>query len=396
MSIKVSEVSLPLHIAVEYSLTHMEGFWDGEKMATPYIAGKPGGGKSEMLKFACEKKAIGFLPITVGLIRPERFSGIPDFKREALYNNMGAQIGTELQTEWSVPEIVCAMREMSKRYEKVLVLYDDWHIAAPEIQASGFETFTYRSINGHAIPQNVGIMLAGNNSSLAGARAAYSAVMNRVCKIYVNTDFDHWRDKYAIRHNLNNEILSFLDTESYRHYFHGEEDAREPWPSPRSWTEGSRAIDRMSRSGFDLKSDIGNNVLLNIICAHVGNKAGSEFMTWHNIYSKIDAKRIFDTGRWTFPTKAIDRFAFGATCTDEFINRWAKKEKEPEKYKTAANNYCKMLGEWEKDNSDIALRAIRFLTVKDQNICSQLSRLPNFPEKILFNLLDSSSVLKGM
>jgi hypothetical protein len=392
-SVSVKEIYLPLHEAVDYAITIMEGFWEGEKLATPYLAGKPGGGKSEMIKFECEKRGIGFLPITVGLIRPERFTGIPELKHINLLNDKDEVVGKELHTQWSVPEIVCMMREMSHKYDRNIVLFDDWHIANQEIQASGFETFTYRAINQHAIPQNVAIMLAGNNSSLAGARAGFSAVMNRVCKIHVNTDFEYWRDKFAIPHKINNEILSFLDNESNRGLFHGDEDAREPWPSPRSWTECGRAIDRLGKSGLNLDNKHGHNVLLNIVSAHVGPKSASEFMIYHTIYRKINSKEVFRTGKFTLPDKPIERFAFGSACTNEFLNICIKTKQNIDAMKSELDIFGRIISALEKSDADIAIRSIKFLQTADPNIPSLLAKTKTIPSKILASILEVSQVL---
>ena len=180
-------------------------------MATPYISGSPGGGKSETFASETAKHGIGFVPITVGLIRAERFTGIPDFKK--VNEGTDEDPNMALYTEWSVPEIVCMLRDAAKKYPYVICLLDDWHVAAPEIQAIGFELFTYNSINGYPVPKNVAFVLAGNPSAAAGARNSFSAVMNRVAKIHVDTDFDHWRDVFAYKTGLHNEFISFLDTQ---------------------------------------------------------------------------------------------------------------------------------------------------------------------------------------
>ena len=79
MAIKATTINLPLNVAVDYTMTHIKAHFAGKKVATPYICTKPGAGKSELLARRCAEEGIGFVPITVGLIRVERFTGIPDF-----------------------------------------------------------------------------------------------------------------------------------------------------------------------------------------------------------------------------------------------------------------------------------------------------------------------------
>lgn len=388
-------IKMKLHQAIQYVFSHMELHWSGMKMAVPYISGKPGGGKSEMIQSECEKRNekymrenpkfrkedIGFLPITVGLIRPERFSGIPDFKKVSYEGR------EELQTEWSVPEIVSAMRNKSREYNKVIVLYDDWHMASPEIQASGFETFTRWSINGYDIPKNVGIILAGNSSSLAGARTGFSAVMNRVAKIHCDSDFVYWRDEFAIPNHIDPEIITFLDNESKRHLFHGEEDAREPWPSPRSWTECARSFSAVKQNNSIMLDEDSDIILASIISAHVGGEAAAEFMIWHNIYSKINARRIFQTRKWTIPEGSIERFAFVAACTDEFLNLYARDDRSKN---NAFIVFGKIMGKIHKEYPELALRAFRFIAKTNYSIVTDISIQKSFPEEVQSQLLEMS------
>lgn len=382
MAIRATVVELKLQEAIRYVFSHLNAHWNGKKVATPFICGKPGGGKSEMMSYACAQKGIGFLPITVGLIRVERFTGIPDF-REVQYKG-----NTELNTIWSVPEIVGTLRVMSEKFERVICLYDDWHIAPPEVQASGFETFTYHSINGYEIPRNVAFCLAGNATAAAGARNSFSAVMNRVAKIYVETDFDYWRDTYAYKHSIDPEFVSFLDNQANRHLFHGDEDTKEPWPSPRSWTECARAIEQAKSDDLINHGEYANLMMHSIVAAHVGGKASAEFMIYHNIYSQINARKIFDSSQWKLPNDPIKRFAFGAACSVEFYDRFVRKDKR------ALKTYCEMMNAFEKHCPEIAIRSIRYLAGKDFKIPQALTREKALSQKTLSRLLDISQTLQ--
>lgn len=382
MAITATTVNLPLNVAVDYTMTHIKAHFSGKKVATPYICSKPGAGKSELLAARCKAEGIGFVPITVGLIRVERFTGIPDFVKKEYQGQ------EELWTQWSVPEIVCMLREATEKYDKVVCLYDDWHIAPPEVQASGFETFTYHTINGYGIPKDkVCFVLAGNTSAAAGARNSFSAVMNRVCKIHSEADFDFWRDQYAYKTGVDPEFISFLDNQTYQHLFHGEEDSKEPWPSPRSWTECARAVEQMKMDGWDVSGEQ-NTVMHSIVAAHVGNKAASEFMIYHNIYSQINAKQIFNTLKWKLPEEPIKRFAFGAACSAEFFDRHYKGDEK------ALKLFCEMMNSFEKNCPEIAIRSIRFLAGKDYTIPQALVKNKALSQKTLSRLLDISKTLQ--
>ncbi len=428
MATIVNKVEMTLREGVAYSMIHFECQRENEKLATMYLCGSPGIGKSEYMAQAAIEHNFKCIPITVGLIRVERFTGIPDFKRDVI---AGTQ---ELNTEWSVPEIVGTLRRATYvdkddvqrligeahqkddkasikslgavnynkegwalntdgtlMRQKVLCLLDDWHMAPPEVQAVGFELFTYHSINGYQLDKEwVVFCLAGNASAAAGARNSFSAVMNRVCKLYLKPDFDDWRDKFAYPTGIDPEFVSFLDNSSNRPFFLGEEDSKEPWSSPRSWTECARAITNVRSKGINLESDSGNRLLTCLVAGHVGQKAGGEFMMYHTIYSKINAAKIFDSEKWTLPSDPIKRFAFGAACTAEFFDRHTK---NPDN-KRVMKIVCEMFNEWEKHCPDIAIRSVRFLAGKDHRIMHTLVKEKALSQKSLARLLSVSKELQ--
>lgn len=382
--------SLKLHEAVALSFKMLGCSLKGKKTLVPYICSKPGAGKSDMLAQTCAKVAektgqkIAFVPITVGLIRVERFTGIPDFSQ-------GTYKGQEtLNTTWSVPEIVGSLREQANTADKVICLFDDWHIAPPEIQACAFELFTYFTINGYSIPrEKVAFLLAGNASAAAGARNSFSAVMNRVAKIYCDPDFDYWRDEYAYLNDVDPAIVSFLDNRSYRPYFHGEEDSKEPWASPRSWAGLSVVKQELEQSGMDFSNSKHNGILNSLVCSHVGTEAGGKYMLYHTIYSKVNARKIFKEGKFTIPKDPIEKFAFGAACTNEFYHM----EAESTKGKGHKKTFSDIINALEKDSPEIVIRSIKFLQGKDQNILFDLINEKIISDAALSRLMSVTKIL---
>lgn len=419
---------ISLKNAVAYAMHHFEQQRKGTKLATMYLCGSPGIGKSEYIMQAAYKYGYTCVPVTVGLIRVERFTGIPDFKREAIGSKY------ELNTEWSVPELVATLRratyikkedvpvlieeatkmddkkeiEKINNYKfndngfavdnsgdyirrKVICLLDDWHIAPPEVQAVGFELFTYHKINGYEIDkEHVVFCLAGNASASAGARNSFSAVMNRVCKLYVTPDFTDWRDNFAYQSQLSPEVISFLDNSNYRAFFLREEDTKDPWPSPRSWTELARAHTSLKESGINFDSEIGRELLQNIVAGHVGVEAASSFIVYHDIYSKINTKKIFDTGVWNMPSDMTERFAFVSACSAEYYDRYEKNINEPQ----ATKLISEMFNIWEAQCPEMALRAARFLSGRNAMILTHLVKNKALQQKTVIRLMKLSKELE--
>jgi len=315
-----------LHLAIEIAFVDLDEQISGNTdFSIPYLAGAPGGGKTESIRAKALKLDAAFISRNLGLARLEEFGGIPDlrivkFKKDGTVAKDDADEyeSNELHTIWSVPELISEIRVLSKVRNCVICLLDDWHLAPPDIQALGYELFSQRSLKGYEVPDNCMFLLAGNDTSMAGARTQFSAIMNRVAKTYVKTSFEYWRDNFAYNHNIYDAIPSFLGQRENTYLFHGKEDVTDPWASPRSWTKLSTKILTLQKKNFKLTE---NDFL--IVCeSHVGLEAASKFVTYHDIYIKFDTDRIYSTGKFTIPTDPVDRFAFGAAISSGVYNLW--------------------------------------------------------------------------
>ncbi|MCK5016505.1 MAG: hypothetical protein KAS32_05465 [Candidatus Peribacteraceae bacterium] len=367
---------LELHKAIEIAFSDFPLRQKGiTNLSTPYMSGPPGGGKTQSIRAKCEELGMGFVARNTGMMRMEELGGIPDFVRKE----------EELHTEWSIPELVCTLREVAKN-GPVVCLLDDWHLAPPAIQALGYELFTDYSIKGHAVPRECLFVLAGNDTPAAGAKTQFSAVMNRVAKMYVETSFEYWRDNYAYPAELFLPIVSFLEGQENRSHFHGEEDVINPWASPRAWTNLSFKLQGMMESGmFDTLTDIEQLIT---VSSHVGVKAATSFHQYYKIYSQFDTKTIFDTGRYKIPKDAVDRFAFTFAMSSEFYNRYKDSDIKCGKV------YAKLLKDLESEWPELAMTSVRFVTSIDrEKIIEAIVRDKIITMDLLRRLLETSNLI---
>jgi hypothetical protein len=376
-----SQERISLHRAVQIAFEdfnlRLKGVTD---LSTPYISGKPGGGKSQSIRAEAKRRGFGYLGRNMGLERVEYLGGIPDFKK-IKNEDTGEE---ELHTVWAIPEIITNLRVLSKKYPAVVCHLMDWHLTNPQLSAIGFEAFTDYTIKGYKIPLNTVFILDGNDTAAAGARTQFSAVMNRVAKMYIETDFDYWRDNYAIPYNLLPEIVSFLEAKDNRHHFHGDEDVNNPWASPRTWTNLSNKISGLRRS---LWSDLSEFEKTQVCSSHVGIEAASAFQTYYNIYMSFNTKQIYDTGKYTIPKDPIDRFAFGSAISSEFYNRYSSNDKR------AADVYFKILSDLNKSFPEIGMKSIRYIAIKDAKILIELARKHPEITPLLNDLRQTSEAL---
>jgi len=386
--LKSADQRMFLHHAINEIIEDAQLRLDGEKnLSTTYLAGRPGCGKTMSIRELARKKEWGLVTMNISMETVERFGGIPEIIKVDLEKPNHAFKRVEYHTIWSIPEVIVDLRSMSKEFETVICFLDDWHLASPNIQQLGFELFTDYSIRGHLIPANVVFVLAGNDTPAAGARTHFSAVMNRVAKILVEAQFEHWRDKFAIPHNLHPAVLSFLERRESAPFFHGEEDTINPWPSPRSWTNYAIKLSKKEKTGRMSMLDANEQMVL--CSAYLGAKAATEFQTYYQIYSKFPIDQIFATGRFTLPTEPIDRYAFGFAATAGFYDKY------PSNPPRIGKIFSKILSKLHEKAPEVAISAIRYVATRDTKLLGELFRHGFMDASVIEQLKTTSAYMRG-
>lgn len=271
---------------------------NGIDSAIPFLRGEPGGGKTESIRNMAAKNKDKFLSCHFALKQPEDLGGIPQFTS---ININGEEI---LSTKWSIPEILEQLirlsEEAQKEHKKVIFFLDDIHRCGPFHVTALFELLSERKIREIHLPKNVAIVLAGNGSIKAGAQLTNSAIINRCAVLDVRTDFDYWKEHWALPNGFNLHLLSFLTNQKYRHWFHSEEDIDNPWASPRSWSKLSNILNQFLNEK-ETSAD-----LIEYICqAHVGEAAAKDFVSYYQIMSNFNVNKIFREIEKDFSEKSI-------------------------------------------------------------------------------------------
>lgn len=303
----------PIHEAIDGTIELLKMQLAGKDVMIPYWMGNPGIAKTSLAKKIAQQLEHNFLPIH--MFRPEEeYSGIPKDK-EIQYQ--GEKIPG---TVWTRPDLITEACELSDNGRPTMVFMDDMHRASPNVMTLGYEIFTERKLRSYKFPDNTYFLLAGNTSAKAGAKALFSAIVNRCAMIPVFMDFDWWKFNYAIRERLNETVLSFLSNKRYQNLFEGEEQIGKPWPSPRAWTRFANFLTAMEKSGRDLNQ---NDVIF--WCAsHVGDEATSEFAAYYKIFSKIDTEHIFSGNEVNVPDDEGNAYILTLACVNDFINRFVE------------------------------------------------------------------------
>lgn len=412
---------MPLDAAIDIAI--QLGNIDDKNVPIPYIVGPPGIGKTRLTEAkVAENGNNAFLALTPGLERQEKFGGIPDLNyidvKYKKQNSNEVIEGKELHTVWSVPEMISKLRQLAANHKMVYCLLDDWHLAPAPIQAIGFELFTHKQLSGAKLPSNVRLILAGNETSAAGAKTQLSAIINRCMVLRCKPDVQYWIDNFAIPNNIHDAGISFLQRTDSQPLFNMAEQTTEQFATPRSWTAAFVALKHfesqytMTSGGHALKGAL----LRSVMAGCVGDGAASKFWEYYTVYRDINAEKIFATGKFEVPEDLVKKYAFGSAISSEFYNllgKWyAKYEKNKndkkisEEMSKITNTFQNIVNELYKKSIEIAIMSVKSISLKKENaelglpsgdrLMAEIMSMGKFDPKIVNEMCKRISKLKDM
>ncbi len=254
---------------------------DSQPVSIPWLSGPPGIGKSEVIRQICKEESWGLKVVYMATIMLEQITGLPKIGKD---EDKGSEF-----IIWSRPEIFNFNKlEITPPNDKALIvlLLDDAHLCNRQVQAYMFQLLTYRCIHDHRLPENVAIILAGNRGSdKAGFQEILAPVANRIFFIDLYADVDQWIKEYALKNNIRNDIISFL--QNYPDCLIGKPMESGAWPSPRSWAYASRTMDAFEDS-------LDKQGLFTILRGHVGTEVTAKFIEYYELYARWNAKEILN------------------------------------------------------------------------------------------------------
>ena len=288
---------------------------NGVDVQVPYIAGVPGGGKTQSIQALAVNMGKTAVVSTHFAITPcEEHGGIPQFTKITV--NGKDQIGTV----WSFPAIMKKLYELSeeteldsngetvKKYDMIIWLLDDMHLCGSIHMALLYELLTERKLREYDLPKTVALVMAGNHGhNKAGSKTMFSAIINRIFMMPVTTTYEEWREKFAIKNNIHYSIMSFLKNENYQKYFHEDEVVDNPWGSPRAWTRLSNFLSQ--KEAWTSEKKLSTSDIHYMCQGHVSMEATSDFVLYYDIFTKFDIKKILaESDNFKMPNSLQDQY----------------------------------------------------------------------------------------
>ncbi|MFA7202811.1 MAG: hypothetical protein WC188_03770 [Candidatus Caldatribacteriota bacterium] len=339
--------SRPLHEVINDVLWNCKLQIDGIDVGIPFICGTPGGGKTASIHYLSKEYGFGVVSTHLALKPIEETGGIPQFDQIMVDGKQ------QLGTIWSFPDIMKTLYEMSeiKKDSMVLWLLDDSHLLSPIHMALLYELFTERSLRGYKIPKNCAMVMAGNTSTKSGAKTLFSAIINRCVLMPVHTDFNGWKNNFALKeeNNIHPAFISFLGNIRYQKFFHEEEQVDTAWGSPRSW---SRFANEVKLREQITKKNINTDVCLYLGTGYVGKEGASEFTTYYKIYSEFDIDSVLANYKtYELPSDGVKRYALAYALTTNYLGR-----SEKDKYRDAI---AYLIGIFMKEAPELSIMMIK-------------------------------------
>jgi len=360
----------------------------GFDVGIPFICGAPGGGKTASLHYLSTLYDFAVISTHLALKPLEETGGIPQFEK-IIINNQEL-----LGTIWSFPDIMKKLYELSeqKRDKIVIWLLDDAHLLSPVHMALLYELFTERTLRGYKIPNNCAMVMAGNTSSKSGAKTLFSAIVNRCVLMPVYTDFEGWKNNFALREDVqvHPAIISFLSNHQFRKFFHEEEQVDQAWGSPRSWTRFATEISNREKW---YQKTVDSDVCLYLGTGYVGKEAASEFTTYYKIFIEFDMESIIASATdYKLPEDPVKKYALAYALVTYYTSRENKTRITP--------NLSYLITLFMKEAPELAIMIIKemkqYETANNKknivnNILANIQKIePNLTKQILQDLVSVS------
>ncbi len=353
-----SRVELTLKDAVNLALNSVKMRENNILHNLFFIVDKPGAGKTMCIGSEVEKRGWGFCPYSPALERLEKFGGIPDL----FWTGKKAHEG-ELRTVWSVPQMISEINDAANKFPFVVVLFDDWHLCDEDLQRIGFEVFTYYKLNNNPVAQNVIFMLAGNESSAAGAKIQMSAIRNRTTILHCKADVKQWLSDFAIPSGINPLGISFFSNPINFDIFQEDESTIDQFGSPRSWTSLFNIINFIEQDKSLWTKDINGDFELPrsfiyaVVQGSVSRSAAERFMMHYDIYKEVNMEKFFEEEVIEIPKDPVGRYCYTTAITYEFYSRYVQ-EKDAEKQKSIGELFIKFINLLKNTHKELAMTSL--------------------------------------
>lgn len=231
-----------------------------------FIEGKPGIGKSSIVKQVCQKFDINLIDLRLLHFETVDLRGLPSVSD-----------GT---TKWNRPDWFPVNVPLGK---KTLIFLDEINAAPETIQAAAYQIIGDKRIGEHILPEGTLVWAAGNSiDDHAVVYQTPSPLRSRWTRIKVKADPLEWQD-WAMDNLIDSRIIAYLHEKP--NYLTDFDRIEEPsFATPRGWEILSKYL---TNGIADSSNSESIDLFLHIAAGTVGENIGGDFVTYCKYFHGI-------------------------------------------------------------------------------------------------------------
>jgi len=238
--------------------------------------GKPGIGKSDLIRLICKELNRPFIDVRLPLYESVDLKGYPYLKEEKV--KRGEDTGKNSLAFALTEELPW---DHYKVDDNSIILFDEINGAMQSTMLASYQLILDRGIGGARLAKNVAMVAAGNREADKGATSQMPKPLeNRFFHVEVEPTFDSWVN-YAIARGVNVMLLGFLaKNQTMLNAFDPQKSSR-AFGTPRSWMKLNDVLE------LHKDKNISDELLRNLIAAAVGLPTANQVMAFKKIAHKI-------------------------------------------------------------------------------------------------------------
>lgn len=280
-----------------------------ERKRPIFVSGPPGIGKSDIVAEVARMQRRPLIDIRLPLLEATDIRGLPylrevtvrDADGKIVYNEQNVPL-TEKIFAWSTPTDL-----PTDPNSRALVFFDEMSAAPPSVQAATYQVILNRKIGSYELPKDVVMIAAGNRVKDKGV--AYNMptpLANRFIHATLAVDFDDWQE-WAMRSRVHKDVVGYLTFQPGDLFDFDPRRESYAFATPRSWNFVSELLYEPSDDGEFRDTQLGTDILGNLVKGTVGEGPAIKFMTYRKQASNLPNARDILSGKVTqLKLKQID------------------------------------------------------------------------------------------
>lgn len=198
-----------------------------------YVEGKPGIGKTEIVRQVAEELGIGFVSFSITHHTRSTLLGLPVIVEKENYK----------YTEYTMSEIIAKVKLAEEAgYKEGILLLDEFNCASETIYPMMLALLQTRNIGYYRLPEGWNLVLLGNPKQYnKSAREQDAAILDRVRKIEVDASVKDFLD-YAKGKNFHPAVQQYLASNSMNLYYSNQTVDTKELVTCRGWENLSHAL----------------------------------------------------------------------------------------------------------------------------------------------------------